>query len=350
MATFRYPDIAPVGSASDAGLQELGASWNPGGEGLTRWVDYIKFQAYALNYNGSAILDSFKDGNSASGSSNATGNETNGDTVLLYMPANIAASYQTSYNQTAFGVGGIMAAQMLGSTNSTEIAGALKNAAAGAAPEAAFSAVGEAITGLNQAIGVAGSVDGNALAAVSQGRVFNPYEEQIFQGVSFRTHQFDFKLIARNRTEATQIESIVKFFKQTMLPSYEGDIGVPGGGAQAGGGAAPGAAAAGNQPINQQLNFAGSGERRYLKVPSRLKVEFVRINRATNALASSSSASASAIKLFKFKDCVIESFQVNYTPDGGYVNTQEGYVPALNMQMTLKEVALVTSADIAQGF
>lgn len=350
MSTFRYPDIAPVGSSSDAGLAELGASWNPGGEGLTRWIDYIKFQAYTLNYNGSAILDSFKDGNSASGSSNATGNETNGDTVLLYMPANVAASYSTSYNQTAFGVGGIMAAQMLGSTNSTEIAGALKNAAAGAAPEAAFSAVGDAISGINQAIGVGGSVDGNALAAVSQGRVFNPYEEQIFQGVSFRTHQFDFKLIARNRTEATQIESIVAFFKKVMLPSYNGDIGVPGGNNQAGGGGTAGSAAATNQPVNQQLNFAGSGERRYLKVPARLKVEFVRINRVGNALGSSSSGSSSAIKLFKFKDCVIESFQVNYTPDGGYINTEDGYVPALNMQMTLKEVALVTADDINQGY
>jgi len=345
--TYRYPDIAPVGSSSDAGLAGLGASWSGGGEGYTRWIDYIKFQGYTLNYDGSAILDSFKDKNADKDS--ATGKEQLGDTVFLYMPANIAASYQTSYNQVAFGVGGIMAAQMLGSSSSTEIAGALKNAAAGAAPEAAFNAVGDAIGGINQVIGVGGQVSGNDLAAVSQGRIFNPFEEQIFQGVSFRTHQFDFKLIARDEKEAKQIEGIVAFFKRMMLPSYNGDIGDPNKKStqQPTDGKEP---AKDKQTVGQQLNFAGSGDRRYLKVPGRVKVDFVRINRTASGLGSTESASSSAVKLFKLKDCVIESLQVNYTPDGGYVNTDQGYVPALQMQMTLKEVALVTAEDIAGGY
>lgn len=344
MATFRYPDIAPVGSASDAGLAQLGANWNPGGEGLTRWIDYIKFESYELEYSGSAILDSFKDG-SASASDNA-GRKSVKDTVFLYMPASIAASYSTNYNQTAFGVGGVMAAQMLGSSNSTEIATALQNAAAGATPESALSMLGSAVGDMNSALGVGGQVSGNDLSAVTQGRVFNPYEEQIFQGVNFRTHSFQFKLIARDRTEATQIESIIKFFKQTMLPKYTGDIGNPNPTPPSG--AAAGSSSGNGQTVAQSLNFPGSGERRYLKVPRRVKVEFVRINRTGNTLAST--GSSTAVKLFKFKDCIIDSFQANYTPDGGYVNTQDGYVPAIDIQVNLKEVALVTAEDISQGF
>lgn len=355
MSTFRYPDISPVGSGADAGLDGLGAKWNKGGEGLTRWVDYIKFQGYALNYDGAAILESFKNSKDAKNTArnSSAGKELLGDSVYLYMPANIAVSYQTSYNQVAFGVGGIMAAQMLGSTNSTEIAEALKNAAGGAAPEAAFSAVGDAIGGLNQVIGVGGQVSGNDLAAVSQGRIFNPFEEQIFQGVSFRTHQFDFKLVARNKKEAENIDGIIRFFKILMLPSYDGDIGNPDKpnppkNAQTTNNATNNNATNNNnKTVAQKMNFAGSGERRYLKVPGRVKVEFVRIN-TTNGQLGATSASLST--LFKLKDCVVESMQVNYTPDGGYVNTDEGYVPALQLQMTLKEVALVTAEDAKAGY
>jgi len=339
MATYRYPDIAPVGSASDAGLAQLGASWSPGGEGLTRWVDYIKFESYELEYNGSAILDSFKDGTSAS-SSNNQGRKSIKETVFLYMPANIAASYSANYNNVALGVGGVMAAQMLGSSSNTQVAEALKNAAAGAAPEAGFNAVGDAIGAINQAIGVGGQVSGGDLAALTQGRIFNPYEEMIFQGANFRSHQFDFKLVARDKTEAANIESIIKFFKQTMLPKYDSDIG----------NAKSSSSGSGGGTAGEQLNFAGSGERRYLKVPRRLKVEFVRINRSGDDLSGTGSASASAIKLFKFKDCIIESFQANYTPDGGYVTTDEGYAPAINIQLSLKEVALVTAEDIQGGY
>lgn len=356
MASFRYPDISPVGSGSAAGLTGLGANWNRGGEGLTRWVDYIKFQGYALNYDGAAILESFKNSKDAENTArnSSAGKELLGDSVYLYMPANIAVSYQTSYNQVAFGVGGIMAAQMLGASSSTEIAEALKNAAGGAAPEAAFSAVGDAIGGLNQVIGVGGQVSGNDLAAVSQGRIFNPFEEQVFQGVSFRTHQFDFKLVARDKKEAENIDGIIRFFKILMLPSYDGDIGNPD---------KPDppkntkttddapkkddAEKKNDKTVAEKISFAGAGERRYLKVPGRVKVEFVRIN-TTNGQLGATSASLST--LFKLKDCVVESMQVNYTPDGGYVNTDEGYVPALQLQMTLKEVALVTAEDAKAGY
>ena len=347
---YKYPDLPPVGSSADAGLEGLGINWNSGGEGLTQWVDYIQFSAYTPKYDGSAILQSFAtEAQQKSISSVKEATKSSGESVYLYMPANVSVNYTASYNNTKFGVGGMAAAQMLGSTGSAEeVAGTLKNAAAGAVPEAGFKAVSEAANSISQFIGVDGSVSGNDLAAVSQGRIFNPYEEQIFNGITFRAHQFQFKLIARDKKEAEDIENIIKFFKKTMLPSYNQEIGnATQGPVQKND---PKASPPGGGTVADKLTPPFSNiKNRYLNVPARLMVQFVRIKR-NGADLKYTSSSAEALKLYQFKDCIIDSFQVNYTPDGGYVNTNDGYVPALDISVGLKEISLVTQEDIPNGF
>lgn len=348
--TYRYPDLPPLGSEADAGLTGLGINWNKGGEGLTPWVDYIRFAAYRPKYEGKAILESFKEDNKSGDAGSA--NREDGATVYLYMPTNIAVSYAAGYNNTKFGVGGIAAAQMLGGTGSSEeVAKTLQNAAAGATPEAGFKAVADASNAISSFIGVEGSVSGSDLAAVSQGRIFNPYEEQVFNGITFRAHNFQFKLIARDKEEAGNIDAILKFFKSVMLPSYNNDIGAIGK-----------VSDAAKTQAKDSTNKDGTGsvadkltpdfsniKNRYLNVPHRLEVSFVRIQNIQGKLGQVGTAK-SVTGLFKMKDCVIDGLQINYTPDGGYVNTNEGYVPAIDMSISLKEISLVTSEDIAQGY
>ena len=48
---------------------------------------------------------------------------------------------------------------------------------------------------MNQALGLAGNVDASSLLAIGKGKVFNPFQEQIFSNMNFRTHQFTFKFI-----------------------------------------------------------------------------------------------------------------------------------------------------------
>jgi hypothetical protein len=71
-------------------------------------------------------------------------------------------------------------------------------------------------------------------------------------------------------------------------------------------------------------------------------VQFLRVYRTNGKIQP--------IPIFKLKDCVIDGLQVNYTPDGGYVNTNDLLVPALEMQMSLKEIAIVTASDVDQGY
>lgn len=343
-SSYRYPDIPPVGSSADAGLDGLGINWNRGGEGLTPWVDYIRFSEYRPKYNGKAILESFSDENK--GGRAAESWKEQGTTVFLYMPSNIAVSYAASYNSTKFGVGGIMAAQMLGSTNSEDVAKSLQNAAASATPEAGFGAVKDAANAISQFIGTEGGISsGSDLAAVTQGRIFNPYEEQIFNGITFRAHNFQFKLVARTKQEAEQIDGILKFFKMVMLPRYNSEpLGTPKSGAKD----ATSSEGSGTAASKLTPDFSNT-KNRYLEVPSRVEVEFMRIQNIQGKLGQIGSAKT-VQGLFKMKDCIIDGFQVNYTPDGGYVNTDDGYVPAIDINISLKEIALVTGEDIAQGF
>lgn len=349
--TYRYPDLLPVGSEADAGLSGLGVNWNKGGEGLTPWVDYICFKSYKPTYNGKAVLESIRE-ESKSGDAAKT-NRTDGDIVFLYMPSNIAVNYSAMYNSTKFGVGGIAAAQMLGGNGGAEeVAGTLQNAAAGATPEAGFKAVSSAANAITQFLDLEGNISGNDLAAVSQGRIFNPYEEQIFNGITFRSHSFQFKLVARDKKEAETIQNIIRTFKTVMLPSYNQSISDVSGAAAA---AKTGADSAKDSTskdgsLADKLTPPFSNiKNRYLNVPSRVEVDFVRISRSSfnnDPVKSTSSIEG----LFKMKHCVIDGLQVNYTPDGGYVNTNEGYVPAIDLSLSLKEISLVTADDVKGGF
>lgn len=344
MTNLRYPDLFPVAGAADAGLAGLGANWNAGGEGSTPWIDYMSFQGYQPIYDGTAILESIKNGSSGTAGGNSKV-QTSSDTVFLYMPTNVAIAYTAQYTNTMFGVAGVMAAQMLGAGGSEEIATTLKNAAGSATPEFGFNAVGNAASSISNMLGIQGDVKGSQLAAVTQGKIFNPYEEQIFNGISFRAHSFSWKLIARDKKEAETIESIVKYFKVLMLPSYGDSISSL---TKAAVTPPPPVTPSTGTPPAQNLGQAVGGDpfakstNRFLNVPFRVRVDFIRV--------FSGGKGISPIKLFKIKDCIIDSLGVNYTPDGSYVNTNDGYVPALEMTMGLKEISLVTSNDVDKGF
>jgi hypothetical protein len=335
---WKYPDLPPVGTIKDAGLEGLGAQFNRGGEGLTPWVDYIAFNAYRPKYEGGAILESVRNAEASKGGKPQEVKTDDFGSVYLYVPSNIGVNYAASYSNTKFGVGGLAAAQMLGSSGSKEIAETLKNAAGGATPEFGFNAVAEASNNLARVLGTEGNVTGSQLAAVSEGRIFNPYEELIFDSVTFRAHSFNWKLVGRSKKEAEDIANIIKFFKRNMLPTYDNNIKSTA--------STPPTATPASPTIGERLGTPFPVTGRYLQVPSRMRVQFIRVYRTEGSLSSKTAS----VPLFKLKDCVIDGLQVNYTPDGGYVNTNDLLVPAIELQMTLKEIAIVTASDIDEGY
>ena len=67
---------------------------------------------------------------------------------------------------------------------------------------------------------IAGFNDEQAVNAIekSQGKIRNPYKEQIFKEVGFRTFSFNFTLLPQSKEEAKRIVGIIDLLKRNMHP------------------------------------------------------------------------------------------------------------------------------------
>lgn len=341
MANFYYPSRPPVTGSSDAGLMALGSTFNQGSAFPTEYIDFLKITAVSINYNKGAVLSNAGQSTGAAGAKGIEDKVTLGDSVFLYMPQNVAASYGVTYSNVAFGVTGKLAAEGLGKSG-TAVVGEIQAAAGDAAPEALFNTIASGASQLGNTLGTAGGATGSQLSAAAQGKIFNPFEEMIFQGIGFRAHPFQWKLVARNATEAQNINSIIKFFKVNMLPNYSDSSVTPG--------TAAGTAAAAPQTNAQAAGatpFGSGSGARYLTVPNRFRLDIVRVNYTSGSFTTGGTLGNT---IYKFKDCILESMNVGYTPDGQYVSTSDGLVPAVQLDLSFKETSYITAEDANNGY
>ena len=119
----------------------------------------------------------------------------------------------------------------------TDAVGNIGGAAKGLAAQAAAKAAGGlGVAGIGAAATkvLGGGVFGGALiGAVAGGNIVDqagavakgatrvsmaPNERTLFERVNMRTFQFQFKMVARNQRESTEVKNIVKFFRQEVYP------------------------------------------------------------------------------------------------------------------------------------
>lgn len=241
--------------------------------------------------------------------------------IYLHMPNQIQANYQVTYNDKNLGAIGASAVGAISSGNAIS-AEQIQMAAKSMAPEIASNALATALGAANSITGVGGdSLSGSDLSVLTQRKAFNPYKENVFQGVPFRQHSFNIKMVPRNKEEAEQIKGIVYLMKYAMHPSFSGGEGVFGIG---GGG-----------------STSGIASTRWLDLPYSFGLEYKRLGTTTKEL------------LYKFKPTVLTALNVDYTPDGNYVTGRDltdfnDHGLACNLQMTFKETQIVTKGDIGQ--
>jgi len=290
------------------------------------------------------------------------------DTCYLYIPSSLQVNYSASYNSVPLGAAGRAAAEALKSSSSLDLASAIQGYAQSAGPEFAFSTVATGLAGIKDLTGTAGAnLNASQLSALAQGKIFNPYMEQIFEAPGFRDHNFSFKLIARDKKEATDIYNIIRFFKINMLPNLSGYTAAEQKSAQqtqaeaqdqaknkdSSGAAKPAAAGTNNTFADTLMNTPGVSENRWLTVPNKFDISFQRFVGAVEGAISSNN---NQLSLDKFKRCVLKSCQVNYTPDGQYTAFAPGkgindmVVPAVQIDLSFSETEIITSADAAKGF
>jgi hypothetical protein len=142
------------------------------------------------------------------------------------------------------------------------------------------------------------SATGTSTAGIlgrTTGAIINPNLELLFNAPSLRPFNFTFKLSARSKREAEAIRSIIRFFKQGM------------------------------SPIRTESNL-------FLKAPHTFQLEYLH-------------RGASHKYLNKFKECALQSFSVDYTPEGQYATFTDGAMVSYQITMQFSELEPVFNDD-----
>ncbi len=243
-ARLIYPDIPPAGPTSMNDDIKRRARFE------TKVMDYLKFTIYdpkksnPYNYINNPKKSkgpgeegwNMKQGNIKFDGGRKEGDSTKGiwATVYLYLPHQLNEQYSTNYNRSALGpfgnsllgAAGWAEEQMNkeGADIGAEGKGVTEMLQAGASvrgPQAVFQALTGAFNGASAITG--GSIaDKDALSALQNKQVFNPYEETTFKGVRYRSHSFNFDMAPRNYSEVQSIQRIIDVLRTAMLPSKAG--------------------------------------------------------------------------------------------------------------------------------
>ena len=150
-------------------------------------------------------------------------------------------------------------------------------------------------TGIAAFFAGAASGTGAQLLTRATGAVLNPNMELLFQAPTLRPFSFTFKLAARSQPEANEIIKIIRFFKQGMAVQ--------------------------RTPSNL-----------FLKTPHTFKLQYMHKNEEHKYLN-------------KFKECALQSFTVDYAPEGSYATFTDGKMVSYQITMQFQELEPIFNDD-----
>ena len=134
------------------------------------------------------------------------------------------------------------------------------------------------------------------------GAVMNPNMELLFSGPNLRTFSFNFQLAPRDKKEAETVVKIIRFFKQGMSPIR-------------------------------------SKSRLFLRSPHTFRLAYK--HKSSRPDGETNNSATDHPFLNKFKECALNSFGVNYTPQGQYSTYEDGVMTSYQMSMGFQELTPV---------
>jgi len=241
------------------------------------------------------------------------------ETILLPIPSNVSDSNGVKYGESELNniagaaIGGIGSIMETGAAYAKgNISGGLKtsyDAIIGTVGEIASSAGG--ISGLQgfvtrkltaSAAGILGAnITASQILARTQGEILNPNIELLFGGPTLRSFRFQYKMMPRNRDEGEQIKQIIRCFKRHMASKL------------------------GSGNIEDTENT-------FLRTPDVFELRYRQ-------------GAGEHKYLHKFKQCFLESINVNYTGEGVYSTYEDGTPVSMIMDLTFKEIEPVYDLD-----
>lgn len=181
---------------------------------------------------------------------------------------------------------------MLGSA-AADIANALAN-------KSSAQSAGNAAAGAAANIAL-NKMPGAGAASAMTGLAANPKKEQLFKNVDFRTFNFEYQFSPRNEQESKSIDKIIKLFKLHMHPEFKDSAGF------------------------------------LFLYPSEFEIVYYQGNEENMNLPRHTSS-------------VLVDMSVNYTPQGMYNTFNDGASTLITLNLTFKELAILTKAEILDGF
>jgi hypothetical protein len=231
--------------------------------------------------------------------------------ISLYIPNSPQAKYGAEFNIEDLGtiLGGVAGGdanitqtfnKMKGLVEQGEIGKALE-AAAGSPMGSVLARSISSAADLPRELGLGNLNVSGAIRSATR-TVRNPYKEQIFQTMGFRSFAFEYKFAPRNEKELRDVMEIIKLFKTHMHP--EKDLG--------------------------GLFFT---------FPSEFQIEYVYKNRKNTYLN-------------KMAPCFLTDLSVDYGNGGTFTTFKDarGAPSEITMSMAFKETELLTRSKVEEGF
>lgn len=238
--------------------------------------------------------------------------------VALPLPSNIVDSYSIQVGPRELGIFGAAASDLSSRMNDgnglinalSELASTTANNVSSAVNSSSLASTAINATrylaraGLTTLPGGSGVESG---ISAGTGTAINPHAAIVFDGISLKTHTFDWLLAPKSATESEQAKNIINAFKKAALPSY-------------------------TDPLGASSLTGTSFDRALLKYPSMVDIFFVGLNQEY---------------YFYFKTCMINNITVDYAPQGQSLFKGEGgsRPVMMNFKVDLTEAQIHTKED-----
>ena len=216
-------------------------------------------------------------------------------TVVLPIPSGISDNNAANWSDATMNAMEVEAANaaLSGSTGGgKDFAEAASNSLQKVSKNAGETKTAIAAVFADSAVGTRG------LLTRTTGAIINPNLELLFNAPTLRSFSFTFKMSARSDIEAKTVISILRFFKQGMSPQR-------------------------------------SDSNLFLKSPHTFKIRYLHRGQKGEEHKY----------IGKIKECALQSFVVNYTPEGQYATFYDGVLVSYEIQMTFQELEPIFNDD-----
>jgi len=227
---------------------------------------------------------------------------------FLYMPNSVQFAESANWGSKELGALGNMINEAMRDKGTTS--DILKNFGVGSATEMAKAgaiALSGGAAGIAGALGVTALLDGIGSGIKAAGRfVENPYEEQLFDGIGFRSFTFDFAFAASSTQEYQEVEKIIKMFRKHSRPT-----------------------------------FTVEGSQALYTFPNEFGISFKHLD---------GEGFKENKKLPRIHNCVCTSVNTNYTPEGFWMSHKDGRSITVTLSLSFTETKKITQVDIDGGY